>query len=141
MRTNNHRSDSRLPGQGRVRQVTPELLERARQLRQQMTPTEVLLWDVLRDNQVGDCRFRRQHPVGTFVLDFYCPAARLAVEVDGSIHDREGAKETDAARQEEIEAFGVRVLRFRNEQVTENREAVVEIIRVALLGRRRPPRL
>src|SRR3954469_10158826 len=61
--------------------------KRARALRRAMTLPEVLLWQALRGGQVGGLRFRRQHPIGHYVLDFYCPALRLAVEVDGAAHD------------------------------------------------------
>ena len=120
------------PGDGKVRRVTPELRETARRLRRQMTPAETILWEALRGSQVDGHRFRRQHAVGTFVLDFYCPAARLVIEVDGGIHDDPDVSEHDALRQQGIENHGLRVLRFPNEEVISNLSEVVAKVRSVL---------
>ena len=77
-----------------------------------MTLPEVLLWDVLRGRRVGQLRFRRQHPVGPYVLDFYCPSARLAVEIDGSAHDHPDRAMHDARRDAWLIEHSIRVLRF-----------------------------
>ena len=123
--------DKRLPGDGRVRRVTPEMQAAARALRRRMTPAETTLWAALRGGQVAGLRFRRQHAVGTFVLDFYCPAARLALEVDGKIHTRQDVAEHDALRQQGIENHEVRVLRLRNDEIETDLETVLEKIREA----------
>jgi very-short-patch-repair endonuclease len=101
----------------------------AQQLRRELTPAERVLWEALRSRQVGGLRFRRQHAVGPFVLDFYCPAARLIIEVDGSVHDQQA--EQDAARTEHLEAYGLRVLRFRNEEVLDNLPVILARIEQA----------
>src|SRR5947208_2916312 len=101
----------------RVRGTTRELEQRARELRGAMTPAERALWQALRGPEFRHNRFRRQHPVGGFILDFYCPAARLVVEVDGGIHHTDEQRERDALRTDELAQYGYLVLRFENEAV------------------------
>lgn len=79
-------------------------------MRRQPTPSEQILWNALRNRQLQGIKFRRQHPAGPFVLDFYCDKERLAVEVDGSVHDERG--EADRERQEYFEAHGIRFVRI-----------------------------
>ena len=88
-------------------------VHRARQLRREMTLPEVLLWRDLRRGQLDGLLFRRQHPIGPYVLDFFCPAQALAVEVDGAVHDIEGQAAHDGRRDLWLARRGVRVLRFR----------------------------
>lgn len=100
----------------RKRIRTPaQIQQRARELRQEMTPAEKLLWSRLRNKQLHELKFRRQLPLGPFIADFYCAARCLVVEIDGDIHDLQ--PERDAARTEQFEQHGYRVIRFRNEQV------------------------
>ena len=110
----------------RVRGTTPEIEAMAREMRRSLTPSESLLWQSLRRRRLGGFRFRCQHPVGPFVLDFYCPACRLVVEVDGPVHEAE--KEQDQARTQQLNAYGYRVLRFHNEEVFNSMDAVLERI-------------
>ena len=110
----------------RRREITPELQKAAWLLRERMTPAEEVLWEALRDKQLEGLKFRRQHPVEQFVLDFYCPHFKLVVEMDGSIHDTRA--EEDAARTEHLSAFGYRVIRFRNKEVLENLPDVLKRI-------------
>ena len=84
----------------------------ARQLRRPLTPTEHTLWAALRARRLGGWKFRRQHPVGGFVLDFYCAEAHLAVEVDGGVHDLPEQRARDRDRQSLLEAWGIVFLRF-----------------------------
>jgi type I restriction enzyme M protein len=92
------------------------LKEFRRDLRRGMTEAEKILWNYLRDRRFTKMKFRRQHPVlGRFVVDFYCPEKKLAIELDGFVH--EGREEIDADRQSFIEAHGIRVIRFKNEEV------------------------
>ena len=79
------------------------------------TEAERALWDAIRSKRLDGLRFRRQHPVGRFVLDFFCPSAKLVVEVDGPIHDRH--TDQDEARTRVLETAGYRVIRFRNEEI------------------------
>jgi very-short-patch-repair endonuclease len=96
-------------------------------LRRELTLPEVVLWRVLRDRPEG-LRFRRQHPAGAYVLDFYCPAARLAVEVDGEIHARGDRPERDARHDVFLAEHGVEVLRIPAREVLRDLDAVVRYI-------------
>ncbi|MDQ3332941.1 MAG: endonuclease domain-containing protein [Planctomycetota bacterium] len=88
-----------------------------------MTIPERRLWNLLRNRQLAELKFRRQVPVGPFVVDFYCEAAQLAVELDGLSHDNRG--EYDKRRQKYLEEQGIRVLRMQNDELLENAEAVL----------------
>jgi very-short-patch-repair endonuclease len=110
----------------RIRGVQPAVQIAARQLRQAMTPAEQRLWQALRSQKLSGLKFRRQHPIGQFVLDFFCPACALAVELDGSVHDRQ--QEQDAARTKHLTAYGYRVLRFRNTEVLTDLPKVLQQI-------------
>ncbi|MFZ5477316.1 MAG: endonuclease domain-containing protein [Myxococcota bacterium] len=99
-------------------------IERARRLRRDQTVAEALLWARLRDRRLVGHRFRRQHPVGRYVLDFYCPEARLCVEVDGSQH---GGPD-DAERDAWLQGQGIRVLRVWNDDVMVRMDQVLEAI-------------
>jgi very-short-patch-repair endonuclease len=90
--------------------------ERARELRRQMSLPEIVLWQALRRAGLGGLRFRRQHPIGPYIIDFFCPAARLAVEVDGFFHDSVAQAHRDERRQAWL-TQGVRVLRIRASDV------------------------
>jgi very-short-patch-repair endonuclease len=97
-----------------------------------MTRAERVLWTGLRRYGAGG-RFRRQHPVGPFVLDFCCPALRLVIELDGAVHDDPAQARRDAARTAWLQAQGYRVHRFRNEEVMDDRRDVLTRI-AALVG-------
>lgn len=107
-----------------------KIQQRACELRQEMTPAERRLWQALRGNAVG-AHFRRQHAIGPYILDFYCAKARLAVEVDGDIHLLQRPADAERTRWLEVEK-GMRVIRFSNEAVLHDLEAVLEHIREAL---------
>lgn len=102
----------------------------AREYRRALTPAENVLWQALRSLRKEGSAFRRQHAVGAYLVDFYCPRARLVVEVDGPIHDRQ--QEEDAHRTEFFEINRCRVLRFKNTEVLTNLGAVTNSIRAAL---------
>lgn len=103
-----------------------QIQQRARELRREMTPAERMLWQRLRNQQLSGLKFRRQHPLGPFIADFYCAVRRLVVEIDGDIHDLQ--PERDAVRTEQFEQYGYRVIRFRNEQVLNDIEDVLAAI-------------
>jgi very-short-patch-repair endonuclease len=105
----------------------------ARALRRNPTDAEQRLWARLRGRQLDGCRFRRQAPLGPYVVDFACLAARLVIEVDGGQHSWR-AKE-DGARKSWLEANGFHVVRFWNNEVLGNLEGVLETIRLALQRR------
>ncbi len=110
----------------RIRGTTPEIEESAKQLRKNLTPAEIKLWEALRNRQLSGLKFRCQHPVGRFIVDFYCPSKKLVVEVDGEIHQQQ--HEYDQARTEVFESYGYKVLRFTNQQVLNDLEQVLNII-------------
>ena len=104
----------------------PRLKQIARMLRNNMTLAEILLWNQLKDKQLLGYDFHRQKPIDEFVMDFFCPKLLLAIEIDGDSH--EWKLERDSLRQRDIEKFGVRFLRFSDEEVKTNLEDVVDAI-------------
>jgi very-short-patch-repair endonuclease len=106
------------------------MIGRARTLRQTETPPEELLWLALRNGQIGGLTFRRQHPIGPYVVDFYCHGAKLVVEVDGMSHDER--MEADTEKTKYLEGQGLRVLRVLNEEVMQDLDAVAR--EIARLG-------
>ncbi len=99
---------------------------RARQLRRNATFPERLLWGRLRAGRMNGVKFRRQHPINEFVLDFYCDEARLAIELDGDSHA--GRAEYDNDRSRQLAKLGIRVLRIANDDVLRDLDAVLELI-------------
>ena len=115
----------------RLRGTTPNIDQAARQLRKRSTLAEVRLWRALRNRKLNGLRFRRQHPVGRFILDFYCPSEKLVIEIDGGIHAQR--EEYDTQRTEELEKYGYQVLRFTNEAILGSLNVVLEEIYRATL--------
>jgi very-short-patch-repair endonuclease len=104
--------------------------EFAKKLRRNQTKAEKRLWDVLRNRQLNDSKFRRQHPIGSFIVDFYCHQSKLVIELDGSIHNDTGQKEYDGERQAYLEKIlELKVLRFENSEVFKELDDVLKIIR------------
>ncbi|MFH1684108.1 MAG: endonuclease domain-containing protein [Candidatus Margulisiibacteriota bacterium] len=99
----------------------------ARELRERQTPTEKRVWSLLRDRKLLGLKFRRQHVIEGFVVDFYCHEYKLAIEVDGGIHKRQ--KEYDRLRQDAIEAKDITVIRVNNEDLENNRCALIQKIK------------
>lgn len=121
--------DKKKPIQTRTTgQVWNKIKPHARDMRKNPTSAEERLWSRLRRKQVAGLRFRRQAPIGQFIIDFYCPEARLVIEVDGSIHDEPEVAERDEKRQAYLESLDLRVLRFTNSQVMHEVDAVIERI-------------
>lgn len=102
--------------------ASPNIFSNAKNLRNNMTEAELILWKNLRNNALG-VRFKPQHPAGIFILDFYCHKLKLAIEVDGGIHDTK--KEYDEGRESELEELGIKVIRFRNNEVIQNTKSVI----------------
>lgn len=115
--------------------TSPELIQRARELRKDPTEAEALLWTQLRNRRLGGFKFRRQHPYEVFILDFYCKEARLGIEVDGGIHKIKSSVEYDQDRTEILEEEGVKIIRFWNSEVMNDLEGVVEKILAAVNAR------
>lgn len=104
----------------------PETFEAARILRENMTHYEKLLWEKLKLKQICGVRFRRQHPIDFFIADFYCHEARLVVEIDGDIHNYQ--REHDEGRSAEMEKYFVKVIRFKNTEIENNIDLVINRI-------------
>jgi leucyl-tRNA synthetase len=109
------------------------LVQAARELRRTSTDAETALWQILRQRPLGS-KFRRQHPFGRYILDFYCIEKKLAIEADGSQHYSATAREADEERTRNLEVLGIRVLRFSNREILTEREAVLRAIEQALAG-------
>jgi len=107
-----------------------KMVEVARQFRKEPTPSEALLWQALRGRKVTGQKIRRQQPIGPFVVDFYVPACRLVIEVDGPIHELQ--KSADRERQELLETLGLRFLRIRAELVENDLPAALGLIQAAI---------
>ena len=104
------------------------IIGRARIHRKAMTPSENILWRHLRKKRLSGILFRRQHPISHFIVDFYCHEAKLVVEIDGDIHNHQENKEYDENRTFELEKFGLKVIRFRNDEINNNIKKVLEIL-------------
>src|SRR6266480_7025052 len=102
------------------------LKERARELRKKQTSAEELLWVLIRNRQLLEFKFRRQHQFGDYVADFYCHEAQLVIECDGSVHESNALWRHDQERDAYMIAQGLRVLRFTNDRVLNNAEDVLE---------------
>ncbi|MEY4590457.1 MAG: hypothetical protein RL497_2533 [Pseudomonadota bacterium] len=103
----------------------PVLRTFRKQLRNNLTPAEAKLWTHLKQSQLEGRKFRRQHSIGFYILDFYCPSERLAIELDGAAHDSAHAQEYDRERGLFLEYFGIKVLRFENKWVFQQTEGVL----------------
>ncbi len=98
-------------------------IQNARELRKSLTGAEQRLWYVLRNRQSGVIKFRRQHPIGKYIVDFYCPQSRLIIEIDGDSHG--DSQEYDRQRTEWLESQGYQVIRFSNREVKEHFDTVI----------------
>jgi imidazole glycerol-phosphate synthase subunit HisF len=103
------------------------LFEKAKELRENMTHAELVLWEYLRQHPLG-FKFRRQHPLGIYVVDFYCHKLKLVIEVDGDVHGEREVQDADMERQRQLELDGLTVKRFTNEEVLKRKEEVIERI-------------
>jgi very-short-patch-repair endonuclease len=120
-------------------QVSTKQLTRARSLRRDSTEAEKIVWDAIRARQVHGANFRRQKPIGPFIVDFVCPAANLIVELDGGQHFESEHMKRDARRDAFLASKGYRVMRFNNHDVMTNREGVLETIAAAVEHTLSPP--
>jgi len=107
--------------------ATGKSMRIARQQRRAMSPPEVKLWALLRRSPNG-VRFRRQHAIGPYVADFYCPAAKLVIEIDGSAHDFAGPAARDESRNDFMLSFGLKVVRIPAADVFQDAAAVAEAL-------------
>jgi very-short-patch-repair endonuclease len=105
-----------------------ELGDRRRELRQNATPQEILVWEKLRNRKIG-LKFKRQYSIGGYILDFYCAEKRFIVEIDGGIHKTKEAREYDAVRDKYFEELDYKTLRITNDEVENNIDKVIEKIK------------
>ena len=105
----------------------PIIFQRAKELRNRLTDAERVLWMQPRTKPKG-YKFRRQHPAGNYILDFYCHALKLAIEADDDIHNKEKVQEADRERQKNLESEGIYVIRFTNKEIMVNKKSVTEQI-------------
>jgi len=108
------------------RQTRNLLIEQARQMRKNPTTSEAVLWKHIRQNQLAGYKFRRQHIIGPFIVDFYCPVMRLIIEVDGEIHQQQ--QDYDSIRDDNLRMMGYKILRFENVKVLNNLNDVLKVI-------------
>ena len=113
----------------------PTLRTFRKELRSNLTPAEARLWSMLKNSQLEGRKFRRQHSFSGYILDFYCPAEKLGIELDGDVHFNERAEQYDHERSLFLKYFGVRVLRFENKWVFEEPGWVLDRIRGAFARR------
>jgi very-short-patch-repair endonuclease len=93
-----------------------------------MTLTEKIMWDELKKEKLFKVKFRRQHPIDIFIVDFYCHELKLVIEIDGEIHTNEEIMEYDDGRSHDIEKYGIRIIRFTNNEVLDHKTRVIKKI-------------
>ena len=123
--------------QGAFWRGDPALRLRARQLRHDATPAEQILWERLRHRQLHGLKFRRQHPIGEFIVDFYCAEHKLIIELDGAVHAHQ--RERDQERADILERQGYHVLRIKNAEIEQDIEDVLQRIVAACKKRAHAP--
>jgi very-short-patch-repair endonuclease len=111
---------------------------RARELRRDMSLPEIVLWQALRKGRLAVLRCRRQHPIGPYILDFYCPSARLAIEVDGLVHDAAAQRHHDQRRQAWLTQRNVTVLRIRATDVLQDQRLEAVLVAIERAAARTP---
>ena len=105
--------------------ASTDLIDLSKKLRKNMTPSEKVIWHELRNNHLRGYKFRRQHAISLYIVDFFCLEIELVVEIDGGIHECEKIKEKDVNRKAELERLGLKVIRFGNEEVMNDIEGVI----------------
>jgi very-short-patch-repair endonuclease len=104
------------------------LKEYRKNLRSRLTPAEAFLWIYLKRSQLAGRKFRRQHSIENYIVDFYCPQEKLVIELDGQVHEYEEQYKKDLARDKRLEELGIRVLRFENQFVFDHLFLVLDMI-------------
>ena len=126
------RGDRRLPKPTKLHRIHPAILQRSRDFRHPLTPTEAKVWQAVRGRQLG-FKIRRQHPIGKFIVDFYCAEANLVIELDGDSHSPPDQASYASERTNWLEERGYRVIRFTAREVEEDLAGMVEGIRRACI--------
>ena len=107
-----------------------KIFQRAEELRNNMTLSEKTLWDNLSNKKLMNLRFKAQHPISQFIVDFYCHKAKLIIEIDGGIHNKAEVIERDVNREYELQKKGFKIIRFTNEEVLKNIDYVLRTIKL-----------
>jgi cyclase len=115
---------------------SPIIFANARKLRNEPTASEVIFWGLLKQH-FSNYRFKRQHPISQFIADFYCHKLKLVIEIDGSIHLSDEAKNSDQLRDEFMQTLNLKIIRFTNDEVSKNGEVVVGKLK-DFIGKIRP---
>ena len=123
----------------RKRDRSPYLLNFARQMRKDPTDAETRMWQVLRDRKMTGFKFRRQYPVSGYIVDFFCARCRLGIELDGGQHGDEPQRNYDEQREEKLRTLRIRILRFWDDDVLQNSDAVKDAMYEALMERQHAP--
>ncbi len=118
----------------RIQRGDPKNRKKRRLLRSQMTPAERRLWLRLRAKEFLGLKFRRQHGVGPYIVDFYCPERSIVIEVDGDVHAKELQGLKDRMREEALRNLGLQIFRYTNDEILTNLEGVLEDLRVRLVS-------
>ncbi|MBN2777474.1 MAG: endonuclease domain-containing protein [Bacteroidales bacterium] len=100
--------------------ASPLIMDRAKQLRRRMTEPEKIVWEIIRENAILGLKFRRQHPINSYIADFYCHKVKLVIEIDGETHNQESAILYDENRTNVLNSFGIEVIRFKNTDIRKN---------------------
>ena len=118
-------------------------IKKCRNLRKNQTEAEKRLWALLRNRQLDGVKFRRQFPIGSFIVDFYSPEYRLGIEADGGQHHKEEGRRRDELRTKELSRQGVHIARFSNREILHNTEGVCKTIKKIIEAKRShfPPHL
>lgn len=114
-------------------ELVPKFLKKLKCFERNMTRHEIMLWDKLKSNQLLGLRFKSQHPIHSFIADFYCHKLKLVIEIDGETHISKVVGEYDNGREKEMEAFGIQTIRFTNKEIDEKLHFVIETIKVTCL--------
>lgn len=110
------------------KKIPDQILNYAREMRKEPTEAESILWSNLRNRKLHNLKFRRQQHIEGFIPDFYCEAARLGIELDGEIHLQEEQRKFDQQRKEYLAEFGIRIIRFKNDEVINSTGKVLKRI-------------
>ncbi len=105
-------------------------LVKAKALRKDETQAEKILWAKLRNNQLKGYKFRRQHPIGLYIVDFYCHQLKLIIEIDGEYHNTQEQIEKDKERTQNLETYGLHLIRFSNKDIMQNLEKIISEIMI-----------
>jgi very-short-patch-repair endonuclease len=114
----------------------PIIFERAKAMRENMTQPEKAVWELLKSKNMLGLRFKPQHPIDIFIADFYCHPLKLVIEIDGGIHKSVDQREYDIGREAELEHWGIKVIRFTNEEIANDINHVQNEIERTCLKRR-----